>query len=160
MENLSLFTTNIGTYKFLLLPGHLPSIQSCGCFLFLMGGHLLTSCMALQTFRSILIKVCTRQLAFRRCPPLIFKKISSWSHLLKKFITHILVYKKIMVLLWSSFCKNILICWFTNWRTNQLIRRRGYFLHRKSENSSLFLLHLLPSLFYSLPRLWSCSIAL
>jgi hypothetical protein len=47
LENLLLFTTDIGTYKFLLLPGHLPSIQSYGCFLFLVGGHLLTCCMAL-----------------------------------------------------------------------------------------------------------------
>jgi hypothetical protein len=31
-------------------------------------------CMALQTVRSVLIAVCTSQLAFRRCSPSIFKK--------------------------------------------------------------------------------------
>jgi len=43
-------------------------------FLFIVGGHLLTNYMALQTFRSMSIMVCTSQLAFMRCPPSILKK--------------------------------------------------------------------------------------
>jgi hypothetical protein len=42
--------------------------KSHGCFLFIVSGHLLTSCMALQTSRSMSIEVCTSQLAFTRCP--------------------------------------------------------------------------------------------
>ncbi len=86
--------------------GDLPSIQSYGCFLFIINGHLLTSCMALQTFRSMSITVCTSQLAFMKCPPSIFLKISC-GRLLKFFTIHFFVCKKIMVLLWFPFYKNL-----------------------------------------------------
>ncbi len=76
---------------------------------FIVGGHFFTSCMALQAFRSIPIMVCTTPLAFMRRPLSILKKKSSWSCLLKFFTIHILVYKKILVLIWSSFCKDLQI---------------------------------------------------
>ncbi len=42
--------------------------------LFGVDGHLLTSCMALQTLWSMSIGVCTSRLAFTRCSPSILKK--------------------------------------------------------------------------------------
>jgi len=86
--------------------GDFPYVQSYGCFLFIVGGHLLTSCMALQTFRSMSITIYMNQLAFMRCPPSILKKISC-GHLFKIFTTHFFVRKKIMVLLWFPFYKNL-----------------------------------------------------
>ncbi len=68
----------------------LPSVQSYGCSLFVVGGHLLMSCMALQTFRSMSIRVCTNRLTFTRCPLSILKKIS-YGHLLT-FFTKVLVF--------------------------------------------------------------------
>ncbi len=67
-----------------------PSMQRCGCFLFDVGGHLLMSYMALKTFKSMSIKVCTSRLAFTRCPPSILKKISCGR--LLTFFTKVLVF--------------------------------------------------------------------
>jgi hypothetical protein len=52
----------------------LPYVQSYWCFLIIVGGHLVTGCMALQTIRLISIMVCTSWLTFRRCAPSIKTK--------------------------------------------------------------------------------------
>jgi hypothetical protein len=48
-----------------LTPHFIMSFSTeCGCFLFIADVHLLTGYMALQTIRSVLIAICTGQLAW------------------------------------------------------------------------------------------------
>jgi hypothetical protein len=63
-----LFILFFGVKRFLLRPENVVTFQ---CFVSSVGGHLVTSYMALRTNRSIPVLVCTNQLAFSSCPPLI-----------------------------------------------------------------------------------------
>jgi len=96
----------ICTFDVRIKHGDLPFVHNYGCFLFIVGGHLLMSCMALQTFRSMSITICTSQLAFMRCPHSIFRKYHVAIFLNFSPLTFF-VRKKIIVLLWLPFYKNL-----------------------------------------------------
>jgi hypothetical protein len=102
LENFPLFVTNIVVNKKVYVPLWASfCTKSHGCFLFIVNGHLLMSCMALQTFRSMSIEVCTSRLAFTKCP---LKKRQS-SYIFHRL--HFLFVKKSWFLLWFPFCKSL-----------------------------------------------------